>query len=93
MCEEYEAELRRLGIAMDEKLVVDLDRVELDEIERQAREHGHSASEEVRFIVREHIGRERLRRDPIAWSRRIRAMTLDVPQTDSLSLLREDRDR
>ena len=32
--------------------------------------------------------------DYVAWSRRIRAMTpRDVPQTDSLAMLREDRDR
>jgi plasmid stability protein len=94
MCDEYEAELRRMGIAMDDRIIVDLDQEAMSELERQAKEHGQTASDEARHIIREHLNRERLRRDPIAWSRHIRSMTnTNVPQTDSLILLRQDRDR
>ena len=95
MCEEYEAGLRRFGIAMDEKVTIEFEPDELDELSQRAEAHGHSIGDEVRDIVRQQITRKPVRDiDFVAWARRIRAMTPPgVPQTDSLKLLREDRDR
>lgn len=105
MCDEYEAELRRMGIAMDEKIEIDLDADILSAVSRQAEAHGHSVGEEVLAIVRRSVvgnaqgaSKDVPMRDGkidfVEWARRIRAMTpTGVPQTDSLRLLREDRDR
>jgi hypothetical protein len=94
MCEEYEAELRRLGIAMDE-ITVTFEPDELDELHHLAKAHGHSVPDEVQAIVRQRIARKPAADiDFVAWAKRIRAMTpAGTPQTDSLTLLREDRDR
>jgi plasmid stability protein len=91
MCEEYEAELRRLGIAMDE-ITVNLDPDTREELEQQAKTHGQSIAHEAEHILREHAAQQKLRRDPVAWSRALRAMS-PPGTTDTLTLLREDRDR
>jgi hypothetical protein len=96
MCDEYEAELRRLGIAMDEKITVEFDGEEMAVLRREADAHGHDVASEIRARVRKtlpptHNDGEI---DFVEWSRRIRAMTpKGVAQTDSLTLLREDRNR
>lgn len=95
MCDDYEAELRRMGIAMDEDIVIrGLDRETLDALEARAREHGTSVDEEVKHIVRSTVATRRM--TPDEFERRaaaIAAMTPKVKQTDSALLLREDRDR
>jgi hypothetical protein len=55
MCEEYEAELRRLGIAMDEKhkVEVDFDSDEMAALRVLAAAHGHSVEKEIELIVRQ----------------------------------------
>ena len=73
---------------------INLDGDVLVELERRAKEHGRTAADEAEEIIRGHVDRERLRRDPVAWARHIQAMTpKNVPQTDSLVLLPKDRDR
>jgi plasmid stability protein len=80
---------------MDDKIIVELDSETLDALSRQADAHGRSIDEEVRDIVRQAVPiKEHSDRDPVEWARSIRAMTpKGVKQTDSLTLLREDRDR
>ena len=81
---------------MDDKITIELDTAALDALSRMAEAHGRSIDEELRAIVTERVvvrpkmtPEEALRR-----SREIRAMTpKGVKQTDSLVLLREDRDR
>lgn len=81
---------------MDDKITIELDTAALDALARMAEAHGRSIDEELRAIVTERVTvrpkmtpEEALRR-----SREIRAMTpKGVRQTDSLVLLREDRDR
>jgi hypothetical protein len=65
----------------------------LRRLEDDARRNGHTVAQEVARRVE--VDTKRLSRDDLlAWSKRIRAMTpRDIPQTDSLTLLREDRDR
>jgi plasmid stability protein len=95
MCDEYEAELRRMGIAMDEKITVEFDTDEMAALRLEAEAHGHDVAAEVRERVRRTLPPvQHGEIDFVAWSRRIRAMTpKGVPQTDSLTLLREDRNR
>jgi len=100
MCEEYEAELRRLGIEMDEKVTVEFESETFEALSRQAEAHGHSVVDEVRQIVQRNVVSTRTdvprkdgRIDFVEWARRIRDMTPPgVPQTDSVKLIREDRD-
>lgn len=79
---------------MDDKVIIDLDRDTLDALSRQAEAHGKSVDQEAADIVRQSVVRRRTEDiDFVAWSRRIRAMTpKGVPQTDSVQLIREDRD-
>lgn len=96
MCEEYEAELKRMGIAMDGDIVIKgLERETLEALEERAREHGITVDEEVKHIVRSTVGSRRM--TPDEFERRaeaIAAMTpIGITQTDSAVLLREDRDR
>jgi plasmid stability protein len=94
MCEEYEAELRRMGIAMNEKITVELDSGTMEAVRRDATAHGHDVAKEVREIVREkfsRIGRGDI--DYAAEFRRIRAMTpKGVEQTPSWKIIRDSRD-
>jgi plasmid stability protein len=81
-------------VSMDESVTVRLENYEADALASRAQEHGRSIEEEASEIVREHLRKTANREYLLEWSRRIRAMTpKDVPQTDSLALLREDRDR
>jgi plasmid stability protein len=94
MCDEIEADLRRMGITMDEKITVDFDHAMIEELERRARAHGHEVADEVREIVRETVARppSRDREALIERSRALRA-SLGPQTTDSLTLLLEDRNR
>ncbi len=70
-----------------------LDDAIVKELKQQAKSHNRSLEAELREILSREIDHRkkmaRLRRE----SRRIAAMTPDVPQTDSTLLIREDRDR
>jgi plasmid stability protein len=94
MCDEYEAELRRMGIAMDEKVTVDLDEELMSALAREAQSHGHDIASEIRDIVREKVsGPAPSPIDFVDEFRRIRAMTpRGVPQTDSTRIIRDSRD-
>jgi len=93
MCEEYETELRRLGIAMDEITVRGVERDVVEALEQQAREHGHTFDQEVSTILRNSVSHAKP--DRTALIERSRALRASLPpqKTDSLTLLREDRDR
>jgi len=79
---------------MDDRITIDLDRQTYEALSRQAETHGRSVNEEAVDIVRRSVvskGSEDV--DYVAWARRIRAMTpKGVKQTDSVQLIREDRD-
>jgi hypothetical protein len=90
MCEEYEAELRRMGII--EKIVVS-DEV-LQKLESDARTHGRTIEQEAREVLEQSASRRPSRAEVIERLRRTAAMTpRGVVQTDSTILIREDRDR
>ena len=80
---------------MDETVTIEIDRDTYEQLAQQARINGHSIDEEAAALVRNSIiPRVDGEIDFVAWSRRIRAMTpKGANQTDSLALLREDRDR
>lgn len=79
---------------MDELVTVHLETYEAEALASRAQQHGRSVEEEASAIVRQHLRQTADRDYLIEWSRRIRAMTpKNVPQTDSLVLLREDRNR
>jgi plasmid stability protein len=93
MCEEYEAELRRMGIAMNE-IKVNLDDRQLEALEKRAASHGHDVEAEVRAIVDQSLRVPMTREEFTRRAKAIAAMTPpDRVQTDSAILLREDRDR
>jgi plasmid stability protein len=95
MCEEYEAELRRMGIAMDNEIVIsDLEPETVEALERQARLHGHSVDQEVKHILRQGVTTP-IQKNRAAQVEELRAFRASLPpqKTDSLTLLREDRDR
>jgi hypothetical protein len=93
MCEEYEAELRRMGIAMDEKVTVEFDHDAMDALGHRAEVHGHDVASEVRSIVLEKIAQPPKEIDWIARSRQIRAMTPPGSlRVDSWKLIRASRD-
>ena len=78
MCEEYEAELRRMGIAMDRETP--------QASGERAREHGH--------IVRSTVAGQRMTPGEFEQrASAIAAMTPEgVEQAESAQLIREDRD-
>jgi len=79
---------------MDDILRLELASDELGALSERAQAHGRSPAEEAAEIIRQTLTREDRRQYFVEWSRRIRAMTPPgVTQTDSLQLLREDRDR
>ncbi len=80
---------------MDDKITVDLDRGTFEALSRRAETHGKSVDQEASDILRESVGASaKPDIDFVEWARRIRAMTpKGVPQTDSVQLIREDRDR
>ncbi len=69
-----------------------LDDAIVEKLKAKAKDNGRSLEAELRVLlteVAERLSAEELR----ARAKRIAAMTPDVPQTDSVKLLREDRDR
>lgn len=79
---------------MDDVLKLELGSDELDALSERARAHGRSREEEATDIIRRTLAQTDRRQHLIEWSRRLRAMTpTGVEQTDSLDLLREDRNR
>ena len=68
------------------------DRV-IEQLKVQARANQRSLEGEIRFVLTERVDRRARIADFRERTRRLAAMTADVPQTDSVTLLREDRKR
>ena len=68
------------------------DRV-IEQLKVQARANQRSLEGEIRFVLTERADRRARIADFRERTRRLAAMTADVPQTDSVTLLREDRQR
>ncbi len=64
----------------------------VERLKAQAKSHHRSLEAELREILSAAV-RRASREELLAEAKRIAAMTLDVPQTDSALLIREDRDR
>ena len=62
-------------------------------LREQADAHNRSLEAELRQILTDYVRRPSRGAELRALAERIAAMTPDVPQTDSVDLLREDRDR
>lgn len=93
MCEDYEAELRRMGIAMDQNLTIRLNDHVVEELRRRADLHGRDVADEVRAIVLEKVAGTVKPVDFVEEFRRIRAMSpQDAVQSDSTRLIRYSRD-
>jgi len=79
---------------MDDVLRLELGSDDLGALAERAQAHGRSPEEEAAEIIRQTLTHGSRRQYLVEWARRIRAMTPPgVTQTDSLQLLREDRDR
>lgn len=68
------------------------DRV-IEQLKVQARANQRSLEGEIRFVLTERVDRRARIADFRERTRRLTAMTADVPQTDSVTLLGEDRKR
>lgn len=76
---------------MAQVTIPNLDEAVVEELARRAGAHGHSLEEEVRAILTD-VARQplvNLRREAAAMRRRLAGR----PQTDSVQLIREDRER
>ena len=94
MCEEYDANLRRMGIAMDEKVTIEFDSDTMDRLSERAHSHGRDVADEVREIVGQSLGRGAVgRRAGLLEKLRAFRSSLPPQTSDSLQLLREDRRR
>ena len=62
-------------------------------LKESAKNHNRSLEAELRQILTDHVHRPSRGAELRALAERIAAMTPNVPQTDSVELLREDRDR
>ncbi|MCP5374221.1 MAG: hypothetical protein H6907_21000 [Hyphomicrobiales bacterium] len=62
-------------------------------LKARAKAHNRSLEAEVRQILTDQALRPWRGAELVARAERIAAMTPDVPQTDSVDLVREDRDR
>jgi antitoxin FitA len=66
----------------------------VDALKARAKSHNRSLESEIRQILVDQVRRPSWRgAELLERAKRIAAMTPNVPQTDSVELLREDRDR
>jgi hypothetical protein len=72
---------------------VSLDHDTVEALQRRASQSGRTVSEEITSIVKDDVAGRLRPVDFVEWSRRIRAMSRQQQVTDSLELLREDRNR
>lgn len=70
-----------------------LDDEVVEALKARARDHHRSLEAELRQILTEQVRRPWRGAELVARADRIAALTPDVPQTDSVDLLREDRER
>jgi plasmid stability protein len=76
------------------QIPITLDDETLAALERRAEQNGRTVEEEIGMIVADDLHGRSRPVDLVEWSRRIRAMSPRTEQvTDSLELLREDRNR
>ena len=73
--------------------VRNLDDWVIEGLKAEAKTNERSLEGEVRHVLTQRGGRRKRIADFRERTRQIAAMTADTPQTDSLTLLREDRDR
>ena len=73
--------------------VRNLDDWVIDGLKAEAKANERSLEGEVRHVLTQRVGRCKHIADFRERTRQIAAMTADTPQTDSVTLLREDRDR
>ena len=73
--------------------VRNLDDWVIEGLKAEAKTNDRSLEGEVRHVLTQRVGRRKRIADFRERTRQIAAMTADTPQTDSLTLLREDRDR
>jgi len=72
----------------------DLDRDAAEELKRRALAHGVTMEEEARRLVQQGLRTRPDRAELVARARRIRSMApVGVQTTDSVQLIREDRER
>lgn len=64
----------------------------VERLKYKAKQNGRSLEAELRELLKQAASRK-TPEELLAIADRIAAMTLDVPQTDSAELIREDRDR
>ena len=70
-----------------------LDESTVEALKAQAQANNRSLEAELRDVLTDVAARSRRQLGFYEEAERIAAMTLDVPQTDSVDLLREDRER
>lgn len=70
-----------------------LDESTVEALKAQAQANNRSLEAELRDVLTDVAARSRRQQWFYEEAERIAAMTLDVPQTDSVDLLREDRER
>ena len=73
--------------------VRNLDDWVIEGLKAEARANQRSLEGEVRHVLAQRVVRRKRLADFHERTRQIAAMTADTPQTDSVTLLREDRDR
>ena len=73
--------------------VRNLDDWVIEGLKAEAKANERSLEGEVRHVLAQRVGRRKRIVDFRERTRQIAAMTADTPQTDSVTLLREDRDR
>ena len=79
---------------MAQVLVRDLDPELLERLKLRARSHSRSLQAELKLILEQAAGPDMKRREEFRiWAAELRATLADIPQTDSVDLIREDRER
>jgi antitoxin FitA len=82
---------------MDEIVLRDLDQEVVAKLAERAADNNRPLEQEIALVLRQSVQGPDRRRDAetmVAMARRIAAMTPSgVPQTDSVDLIREERDR
>ena len=73
--------------------VRNLDDWVIEGLKAEAKANERSLEGEVRHVLAQRVGRRKHIADFRERTRQITAMTADTPQTESVTLLREDRDR
>ena len=84
---------RGRGEGVGNLTVRNLDDWVIEGLKAEAKANERSLEGEIRHVLTQRVGRRKRIADFRERTRQIAAMTADTPQTDSVTLLREDRDR